>query len=55
MSQSIINPLQAAYQARKGVDDATATLLNLVVGYLGGLKIHAGLFHQLLTARNPVC
>lgn len=32
MSKNTIDPLQFAYQARNGVDDATATLLDLVAG-----------------------
>ena len=40
MSQSIIDPLQFAYQAGKGVEDATATLLDLVLGHLEGTKTH---------------
>lgn len=40
MSQNIIDPLQFAYQAGKGVEDATATLLDRVTGHLEGTKTH---------------
>lgn len=40
MVQNIIDPLQIAYQARKGVEDAKATLLDLVVGHLEGKNTH---------------
>ena len=43
MTQDVIDPLQFAYQPRKGVDDATATLLHLVAGHLDGSRTHARL------------
>ena len=43
MTQDKIDPLQFAYQPRKGVEDATATLLNLVAGHLEGKRTHARL------------
>lgn len=43
MTQTIIDPLQFAYQPRKGVEDAVATLLNFVVRHLEGTKTHARL------------
>lgn len=39
-SQSVIDPLQFAYQAGKGVEDAMATLPDQVVGHLEGTKTH---------------
>ncbi|KAG7499465.1 hypothetical protein JOB18_039315 [Solea senegalensis] len=40
MTQTVIDPLQFAYQPRKGVKDAVATLLNLIVRHLEGRKTH---------------
>lgn len=34
------DPLEFAYQARKRVEDVTATLLDFVVGHLEGKKTH---------------
>ncbi len=36
MTQSITDPLQFTYQAKKGVEDATATLLDFVAWAPGG-------------------
>lgn len=43
MTQDRLDPLQFAYKARRGVEDATATLLNLVLRHLEGNKKHARL------------
>lgn len=40
VSQSVIGPLQFAYQAGQGVEDAMATLPDQVVGHLEGTKTH---------------
>lgn len=42
MTQTVIDPLQFAYQPRKGAEDAVATLLNFVARHLEGRKtLHA--------------
>ncbi len=40
-SEPLLDPLQFAYRAGRGVEDATATLLNLVLKHLEGSKTHA--------------
>ncbi len=43
MTQTVMDPLQFAYQPRKGVEDAVVTLLNSVVRHLEGKKTHVRL------------
>ncbi len=40
MVEDSLDPLQFAYRARCGVEDATVTLLNLVLKHLEGTKTH---------------
>ena len=42
-TESLLDPLQFAYREGRGVQDATATLLNLVHKHLEGGKTHARL------------
>ncbi len=37
-TQSLLDPLQFAYQARRGVEDASSTLLNMIMKHLDGRK-----------------
>lgn len=52
-----VNPLQFAYQAHRGVDDATVTLLNDLYKHLEGTKpmqdFYLWIFPQLLSQSNP--
>ncbi len=40
---SLLDSLQFAYQARRGVDDASSTLLNMIMKHLEGRKTHVRL------------
>ena len=56
-TENLLDPQQFAYRARRGVEDATATLLNLILKHLEGSNTHAKIlfvdfFHQLLTLFN---
>ncbi len=39
MVEDSLDPLQLAYRARCGVEDATVTLVNLVLKHLEGTKL----------------
>lgn len=39
-TEHLLDPLQFAYRAKRGVEDATATLLNLLHKHLEGSKTH---------------
>ncbi len=42
-TKNLLDPLQFAYRTQRGVEDATATLLNLVLKHLEGSKTHVKL------------
>jgi len=42
-TKDLLDPLQFAYRTKRGVEDATATLLNMVLQHLEGSKTHAKL------------
>ena len=53
--QHLLDPLQFAYRAGRGVEDATLTLLNLVYKHLEGNKTHARiLFVDFSSAFNTI-
>lgn len=53
--QPMLDPLQFAYRASRGVEDATATLLNLVFKHLEGSKTFARLlFVDFSSAFNTI-
>ncbi len=41
--QGLLDPMQFAYQAHRGVDDATVTLFNYLYKHLDCMKTHARL------------
>ncbi len=54
-TQSLLDPLQFAYQARRGVEDASSTLLNTIMKYLDGRKTHVRLlFVDFSSAFNTI-
>ncbi len=54
-TEHLLDPLQFAYRNNRGVQDATATLLNLVYKHLEGSKNHARLlFVDFLSAFNTI-
>ena len=54
-TEHLLDPLQSAYRAGRGVQDATATLLNLVHKHLEGSKTHARLlFIDFSSAFNTI-
>ena len=54
-TESLLDPLQFAYREGRGVQDATATLLNLVHKHLEGVKTHARLlFVDFSSAFNTI-
>lgn len=54
-TESLIDPLQFAYREGRGVQDATATLLNLLFKHLEGSKNHARLlFIDFSSAFNTI-
>ncbi len=42
-TQSLLDPLQFAYQARREVEDASSTLLNVIMKHLDGRRTHVRL------------
>lgn len=51
----MLEPLQFAYRAKRGVEDAPAALLNLVLRHLEGNKKHARLlFTDFSSALNTI-
>ncbi len=54
-TQSLLDPLQFAYQARRGVEDAPSTLLNMIMKHLDGRKTHVRLlFVDFSSAFNSI-
>ncbi len=54
-TQSLLDPLQFAYQARRGVEDASSTLLNMIIKHLEGRKTHVTLlFVDFSSAFNTI-
>ncbi len=54
-TENLLDPLQFAYRAGRGVQDATATLLNLLLKHLQGSKNHARLlFIDFSSAFNTI-
>jgi len=52
---NLLDPLQFAYRAKQGVDDATTILLNLLFKHLEGSKTHARiLFVDFSSAFNTI-
>lgn len=55
LTQPALDPMQFAYRSGRGVDDATCTLLNMILGHLEGKKSHARLlFIDFSSAFNCV-
>ncbi len=54
-TEQALNPLQFAYRAHRGVNDATITLLNLLYKHLEGSNTHARLlFIDFSSAFNTI-
>ena len=54
-TENLLDPQQFAYRARRGVEDATATLLNLILKHLEGSNTHAKiLFVDFSSAFNTI-
>lgn len=54
-TEHLLDPLQFVYRAKRGVEDATATLLNLLLEHLECSKTHAGvLLVDFSSAFNPI-
>ncbi len=55
----LLDPLQFAYRLNRGVQDATVTVLNLILNHLEGNRNHARLLfvdsRQPLTPFSPIC